>query len=261
MSREKAKGSYKMKDLAYIDRDYREERRNAGPTDGQKALATLLDSIGNWPIFCTFTFRPNLYEQVAELEDGSYVQNKRVQWCGGPRIPKVRPDRNGNVKYGSPSVAPGWSADKAMKQIINFVMRSKDLRQARWFVNVEPHKFRDCYHGHGLFANCVDANWAGIGKDWQTQYGRFGLEMVDHEQTMDRYLGKHCMGKRYGKEDFRYAFSHNCRRALNDDTHKLLYRCAVMLFTGAYKENFMTPKLFSEMKRKCVTRLPSSDGS
>ena len=240
-----------MKDLAYIDQAYREERRNAGPTKGQKALAELLDSVGNWPIFVTWTFRPNPHENVAELKDGSYVQNKRVQWCGGRRIPKVLPDRNGNVKYGSPSVAPGWSADKAMKQIINFITSSPDLRRSRWFANVEPHKFRDCYHGHSLFANCVNANWAAIGKDWQHKHGRFGLELVDHAQTMDRYLGKHCMGKRYGKEDFRYSFSRNCRRAQEDTTDKIVYRSAVMLFTGAFKENWMTPKLFSDIKKLC----------
>jgi hypothetical protein len=241
-----------VKDLTYIDEAYRKELRAKGPTKGQTALAELLDSVGNWPIFVTFTFRPNPNELVAELENGSYVQNKRVQWCGGRKIAKTRPNRHGAVKYGSPTVAPGWSADKAMKQIINFITDSPDLRKTRWFANVEPHKFRDCYHGHGLFANCVNANWAGIAKSWKRQYGRFGLEMVDHKQTMDRYLGKHCMGKKYGDDEFRYTFSRNCRNAKMDETDKILYRSAVMIFTGAFKENWMTPKIFSDIRRLCA---------
>jgi len=240
-----------VKDLTYIDEAYRKELRAKGPSPGQTALAELLDSVGNWPFFLTFTFRPNRNELVAELENGSYVQNKRVQWCGGRQIAKTRPNRNGAIKYGSPTVAPGWSADRAMKEIIEFITASPDLRKTRWFANVEPHKFRDCYHGHGLFANCLDVNWVAVAKDWKRQYGRFGLEMVDHKQTMDRYLGKHCMGKKYGDEEFRYAFSRNCRNAKPDETEKILYRAKVLLFTGSFKENWMTPKIFAGIRRGC----------
>ena len=49
-----------MKDIyKHIDDAHRAERGPRKPTDEQKALAKVLDDIGNWPAFLTFTFRPN----------------------------------------------------------------------------------------------------------------------------------------------------------------------------------------------------------
>ena len=58
----------------------KEEKKLLGPTDEQKALAALLESIGSWPIFATFTFRPNQFEEVVQSKDEVFHQNKKLSF-------------------------------------------------------------------------------------------------------------------------------------------------------------------------------------
>ena len=83
-----SKHNFTMRDLKFVDEAYRAERKAAGPTDGQIALAETLDEIGNWPMFVTFTFRPNRNEEVIQNEDGAHIQNPRLRWCGGEQVTK-----------------------------------------------------------------------------------------------------------------------------------------------------------------------------
>jgi len=241
-----------MRDLKFVDEAIRAERKAAGPTEGQIALAELLDSIGNWPLFVTFTYKPNAHEQVVINDHGQHVQNPKVRWCGGEMVLKSR-NLNGSHNMGVRSPAPGWSATQAMKSIIQFVMKSPDLSRSRWFVCVEPHKFRDCYHGHGLFANALDANWEKIARDWGRKRGRFQLQKVKGQMAMAEYLAKQYVGKEYGTEDFRFAFSRNCRRPQRDETPEMMYVARMQLFKSSFKEGWMNREMF-EMIRKACTR-------
>ena len=222
-----------MRDLKFVDEAYRAERKAAGPTEGQIALAETLDEIGNWPMFVTFTFRPNRNEEVIQNEEGAHIQNPRLRWCGGEQVTK-RVTRNGAHVRGSRSAAPGWSSDQAMKIINRFIMQSSDLSKSRWFACVEPHKFRDCYHGHGLFANAIDANWEAINADWGQKHGRFRLEKVHARLPMQKYLAKQYVGKEYGGKDFRFSFSRNCRRPVQDVFTDFEYAARMKLFYHSF---------------------------
>ena len=241
---------FRMRNLDFVDEAIRAQRKAEGPTEGQIALADTLDGIGNWPLFVTFTFRPNDHEQIVQNEHGQHVQNPKVKWCGGEMVLKSR-TRNGGHKMGVRSPAPGWSADKAIKQIIKFTMQSRDLSRSRWFVCVEPHKFRDCYHGHGLFANSVDANWEMIARDWDRKYGRFQLEKVKAQMPMKKYLAKQYVGKEYGAKDFRFGFSRNCRRAQRDENPEMMYVARMELFKSSFKEGWMNRKQYEMIRKAC----------
>ena len=240
-----------MRNLDFVDEAIRAERKAEGPTEGQIALADTLDAIGNWRMFLTFTFRPNDHEQIVQNEHGENVQNPKVKWCGGVLVPKSR-TRNGGHKMGVRSPAPGWSADKAIKQIIKFVMQSRDLSRSRWFVNVEPHKFRDCYHGHGLISNALDANWEMIARDWDRKYGRFQLQKVKSQMPMREYLAKQYVGKEYGGKDFRFAFSRNCRRAQQDRAEDFEYMARMELFKSSFKQGWMNRRKYEMIKKACA---------
>lgn len=239
-----------MKDLKFVDEAIRAERKAQGPTEEQKALAETLDTIGNWRLFSTFTFRPNDSEEIVQTKEGKHVQNPKLRWCGGKMVLKSR-TRNGGHKMGVRSPAPGWSADKGLKQIIKFVMQSKDLSKTRWFVCVEPHKFRDCYHGHGMFANCLDANWEKINDDWQRKYGRFQIDKVQNNLAMSAYLAKMYVGKEMRHKDFRFAFSRNCRRPQRDEAEELLYVARMLLFKSSFSPNWMDRQQFENLKKQC----------
>ena len=239
-----------MRDLKFVDEAIRAERKAAGPTDGQVALASLLDSIGNWPLFGTFTFKPNAHEQIVINDHGQHVQNPKVKWCGGDMVVKSK-TRNGGHKMGVRSPAPGWSATQAMRQIINFVMKSPDLRESRWFVCVEPHKFRDCYHGHGLFANALDANWEAIAHDWARKFGRFQLEKVRSDLAMEQYLAKMYVGKEIQNKDFRYAFSRNCRRPQRDENPEMVYLARMELFKSSFYGGWCGRREYNLIKKAC----------
>ena len=241
-----------MKDIyKHIDDEYREERGPRVPNDEQKALAKVLDDIGNWPAFLTFTFRPNKNEEVVWEKDGEHVRNKRVSWTEGERVAKARPDRNGHIKMGTRSVAPGWSSYAAMGKVIRFMSASKDLSKGRWFACVEPHKFRNCYHAHALFAGNVDAHWEAIGADAEEKFGRFRFELVKQGQAMSDYLAKQYVGKQYGSEDFRFAFSRSCRRARPDDTPPIQWHARHLLFLDSFKENWMSKATYKHVRASC----------
>ena len=242
----------KLRDpLRHIDAAYREERGKPKPTEEQEALAKLLDDIGNWPAFLTFTFRPNADEEVVWNKDEEHVRNKRVSWTEGEKIARTRPDRNGAVKTATRRVAPGWSSYAAHGKIIEFMAGSKDLRKGRWFTVVEPHKFRSAYPGHALVAGNVYAHWEAIAREWQRKYGRFSFELVRDEDGMAAYLAKKYVGKMYGSEDFRFAFSRSCRRPKQDTTHPLQWRARHLLFLDSYKENWMTKKAYKHIRASC----------
>lgn len=239
-----------MKNLKFVDEAIRAERKAQGPTESQAALAKTLDDIGNWPLFVTWTFKPNDHEAVVVNDHGQHVQNPKVKWCGGKMVLKSR-TRNGGHKMGVRSPAPGWSADKAMKQIIQFTMRSPDLANSRWFNCVEPHKFRDCYHGHGLFANALDANWEAIAADWKRKYGRFQLEKVRSDLPMKKYLAKMYVGKEMQNKDFRYSFSRNCRRPKRDENEEMMYVARMQLFKSSFSGGWMQRPEYNQIKKAC----------
>ena len=241
-----------MKDIyKHIDDAYRAERGPRKPTPEQIALAKVLDDIGNWPAFGTLTFRPNPDEEVVWNQDGEHVRNKRVSWTEGDRIARTRPDRNGAIKMGTRRVAPGWSSFAAMGKVIKFLRASKDLRKGRWFACVEPHKFRDCYHAHFLFAGNVDANWEAIAADAEEKFGRFKFELVRQGQAMCDYLAKQYVGKQYGSEDFRMAFSRSCRRSVQDTTHPLEWDSRHRLFLNSFKDKGWGIDTHKNVKADC----------
>ena len=166
--------------------------------------------------------------------------------------------RNGGHKMGVRSPAPGWSADKAMKQIIDFTMRSPDLRESRGFNCVEPHKFRDCYHGHGLVANALDANWEGIAKDWGRKYGRFSLEKVRNDMPMKKYLAKMYVGKEMQNKDFRYAFSRNCRDPKRDENADFLYTARMQLFKSSFSGGWFGRPEYNLIRKACAKNRPTA---
>lgn len=238
-----------MKDkLKWIDDELRKEMKSAGANRDQVALAELLESIGNWPVFLTLTFRPNKNEEVVSGAKGDYERNMRVSWTEGDKVARSRPNRNGAVKTGTRRVAPGWSNDRALKVVIQWITGSKDLRTGRWFACVEPHKFRSCYHAHVLHAGNVDAHWESIAEDWQEKFGRFRFDLVRDSNGMANYLAKQYVGKRYLKEDYKFAFSRSCKRPQMDETPPLLWNARHQLFLRRWKDTNVTKRSYIRIK-------------
>ena len=235
-----------------IETAYREEVKAKGPCEKQVALAETLEAVGNWPVFLTWTFRPNPYEEIVWNRDDKAHRNLKVSWTEGEKVARTRPDRNGAIKTGTRRIAPGWSSWNAMGKVIKFIAASKDLRRGRWYTCAEPHKYRDGYHCHSLFAGNVDANWEAIARDATKKFGRFSMELVRDANGMAGYLAKKYVGKFYGTEDFRCAWSRNCRTPKPDDTPPIQWKARHDLFLNSYtKKNWMTKAIYRRVRESC----------
>lgn len=197
-----------------------DEKKALGPTSEQQALAGLLDSIGEWPLFLTLTFRPNKHEEIAQRKNGEFYQNKKLSFSETVIKGKRRGYRgewaSGGITRGTPGIAPGWSPHAAENAVMNFVTRDKDLKKTRWFEVIEGSKYRNCAHGHVLMANASNVNWDRVDQEWQKKYGRFRVEFTKDRDGMANYLAKQYVGKSYGTEQCRFQFSRNCQAPRED---------------------------------------------
>ena len=204
-----------------------EEKKALGPTEEQQALAGLLDSIGDWPLFLTFTFRPNKHEEILQQRNGEFFRNKKLALSETVIKGKKRGYRgeweSGAIIKGTPSIAPGWSPHAAEKSVMQFVTRDRELKRTRWFEVIEGSKYRNCAHGHALVANASRVNWDRVDKEWQEKYGRFRVELTETKEGMAAYLAKQYVGKSYGSEQCRFQFSNNCRRPKEDPIPRAWY--------------------------------------
>ena len=205
----------------------REERKLAGPNKNQEALADLLDSIGTFSIFTTFTFRPNEYECISQSKDGDFYENEKLRMGNTIIKRKTRGYRgefeSGGIVRGSPNISPGWSGGAVERAIERWFVKDRELKKTRWFFVVEGSRHRDCAHGHGMIANCSGVNWDRVDRKWQKEYGRFKVEKIRAERGTACYLAKQYVGKEYGQEDFRYRFSKNCRDPKPDRVDEVWY--------------------------------------
>ena len=225
--------------LKWIDDDAREERKKLlKPNENQVALAKALEDWGGgWALMGTITFRPNEYECVMQQKHGEMYRNMKVSWLEGNKIVK-RVGRDGQMVRGTRGVSPGWSLETAKKQVVRFLMDDPTLRKTRWFAAIESHKFRDCAHGHVLFANAGRVNWERARDNWEKKHGRFQIAAVKDEDGMGMYLAKNYVGKDYGTEKARFCESRNCRRPREDDMPKLGYRYRMMLYLNDCKRKW-----------------------
>tara|TARA_B100001250_G_scaffold410114_1_gene435889 strand:+ start:882 stop:1631 length:750 start_codon:yes stop_codon:yes gene_type:complete len=226
------------KDLEWVDEALRRERKlNPLPTPNQEAFADALENFwgGHWKQLATCTFRPNPHEMMGTTKDGEFTRNMKVSWLEGDRIVK-RVGRDGQMLKGTRGVSPGWSKEAAEKQIRNWITRDPALRKTRWCLVIEPHKHRDCYHGHVLFSNSYKVDWLRACKTWEDDHGRFRIENVKDDQGMAMYLAKRYVGKEYGSSKFVFATSRNCRRPYPDPAHKMVYQYQLMSFLNDYNK-------------------------
>ena len=209
--------------LKHIDDAKREQDRLLPPSPEQVAFAELLESLGRWDLFLTNTFRPNPHEAIVQQKDGKFYRNKKVIWCGGPKVVKRR-TRNGGLVYGSPSVAPGWGKEQAIRQGVKFMRRN--FRESRWVVFAEGStKGRDCAHLHGLVANCPNYNPEIIAGRWLEKHGRCDIEAIKQQLGLAHYLAKGYVAKNYGKkDDVEFQFSKNCYSPFDDKTPEWYYQ-------------------------------------
>ena len=101
---------------------------------------------------------------------------------------------------------------------------------------IEPHKHRNCHHGHVLFSNSYKVNWKRAQESWE-KHGRFRIENVKDDKGMANYLAKRYVGKEYGSSEFRFQTSRNCRRPQPDPAHKMVYEYQMMSFLNEKKGN------------------------
>lgn len=226
--------------LAWVDIAAREERKAQGPTELQLAFAELLNNIGQWDLFMTLTFKPNDKEEFVQSKDGSYTQNEKLRWCGGPRVLKRR-TRNGGGIYGTPSIAPGWGKEATRRQVVKHLRRCAP--STRWALFVESSKYRSCAHAHVLIANCQGMNWEQTINRWQSKHGRADLEIVEQDKGVAHYLTKGYVAKDYGKADnLVWEFSNNCKSPFDNGIPKFSYRIRQLCFRSARRngqdENF-----------------------
>lgn len=193
----------------------REEKKSLGPSAEQEALGALLESIGNWPVFLTFTFRPNKYEEIVQSKNGEFYRNEKVSLGRSVIRGKKRGFKgewqSGGVVKGSPGISPGWSHDAAGKCVFSFLRRDNELKKTRWFGVIEGSKYRNCAHGHALVASAGHVNWERVDNEWQKKRGRFKVEWTQTSKGMANYLAKQYVGKSYGRSDCHFEFSKNCR--------------------------------------------------
>tara|TARA_B100000614_G_C14530725_1_gene486414 strand:- start:666 stop:1403 length:738 start_codon:yes stop_codon:yes gene_type:complete len=224
--------------LKWIDEELRAERKkNPIPNPNQEAFADALENYwgGDWREMATCTFRPNPHEMMGQTEDGEYTLNKKVSWLEGEKIVK-RVGRDGQMIRGTRSTSPGWSAEAAERQIRNWINRDPALRKTRWALVIEPHKHRDCHHGHVLFSHAHKVNWKRAQEAWN-EHGRFRIEAVKDDQGMAMYLAKRYVGKEYGSSKFVFETSRNCRRPKKDPAPKMVYQYQMMAFKNAMSKN------------------------
>ena len=197
-----------------------DEKKALGPTESQQGLADLLDSIGDWPLFLTFTFRPNKYEEIRQQKDGTFYRNENLSLSKSVIRGKRRGYKgeweSGGVTRGTPGIAPGYSPHAAEKVVTNFITGDKELKRTRWFEVIEGSKYRNCAHGHALIANASHVNWDRVDTAWQKKRGRFQIAFAENKDGMANYLAKQYVGKSYGSEQCRFQFSRNCRTPKED---------------------------------------------
>jgi hypothetical protein len=249
-----------MKDeLKWVDEEYREEKKLLRvPSPEQNALAALLEDCGGgYHAFATWTFRPNQYEEIVQKEGGEYYQNKKLSWSEGDKIVK-RSKRgyqgewsSGGVVRGTPGISPGWSPHSAFGAVSRAIMKdTHGLAKSRWFMCIEGSKYRNCAHGHSLHANASTVNWEGIKERWESKYGWFKFEVVKGDQAMADYLCKKYVGKDYGNEDFRFAFSRNSRRPEPDPVPKIYYNMRELIYENEIKGKEKSKSCLSKMDYK-----------
>ena len=223
--------------LKWIDEDLAAERKaNPLPNPNQEAFADALENYwgGNWRQMATCTFKPNPHEMMGTTKDDKYTRNMKVSWLEGDRIVK-RVGRDGQMVKGSRGISPGWSAEAAERQIHKWIQRDPALRRTRWCLVIEPHKHRDCHHGHVLFSHSHKVDWIRAQEAWNN-HGRFRVENVKDDQGMAMYLAKRYVGKEYGSAEFRWDTSRNCRRPRPDPAPKIVYEYQMMTFKNAFRE-------------------------
>ena len=223
--------------LKWIDEDLAAERKaNPLPNPNQEAFADALENYwgGNWRQMATCTFKPNPHEMMGTTKDDKYTRNMKVSWLEGDRIVK-RVGRDGQMVKGSRGISPGWSAEAAERQIHKWIQRDPALRRTRWCLVIEPHKHRDCHHGHVLFSHSHKVDWIRAQEAWNN-HGRFRVENVKDDQGMAMYLAKRYVGKEYGSAEFRWDTSRNCRRPRPDPAPKIVYEYQMMTFKNSFRE-------------------------
>ena len=230
--------------LKWVDEAWKAElKANPKPNELQEALAqTIEDTGGQYMYFATFTFRPNAYEEIMQTKgNDDYERNMKVSWTEGAKV-VTRSKRgfqgdwsSGGVVRGSPGVSPGWSARAADGAVTRFITKNKHLRKTRWFMCIEGSKYRNCAHGHGMFANAGDVPWEYVSDEWEKKYGRFRLDLVNDKEGMAMYLCKRYVGKEYKTEDFMFKFSRNCRRPVADPLPKIAHQYRHKLFLNNMK--------------------------
>lgn len=230
----------------------KEEKKLLGATDEQKALAALLESIGSWPIFATFTFRPNQFEEVVQSKDEVFHQNKKLSFSNTVIRGKKRGYQgrweSGGIVRGVPGISPGWSPDAAEKCVVSFITKDKELRRTRWFAVIEGSKYRNCAHGHALIANAGHVNWDRVDKAWQGKRGRFQVEFAETKEGMAHYLAKQYVGKSYGSEQCNFQFSKNCRTPKVDPLPAGWYMARLFEFK-AHKKGFGSKAVLADLGR------------
>jgi len=212
----------KQDPLSWVDDAYREERkRERKPTEQQSALASHLESLGNWQLFLTGTFRPNKFESFVHQEGEKFVPNQKVSWVDPENRILKRVDRSGGHHYGMRDPAPGWSAHVCERQMKKF-LRWTPLRKTRWFYVVEGHKHRACAHWHALMANTGHIDLKCLDDKWDNKFGRMGIELVKEELGVAHYLAKGYVAKSYGKDtDIKFGYSNNCKRPIDKNDQRL----------------------------------------
>ena len=224
--------------LDWVDEAWKAElKANPLPNHNQENFANALENGwgGQWKQMATCTFRPGPYEMMGATKDGEYTRNMRVSWPEGDRIVK-RVGRDGQMIKGTRGVSPGWSAEAAERKVHKWITSDPGLRKTRWCLVIEPHKHRDCYHGHVLFSHSYKVNWMRACKSWEDKQGRFRVENVKDDQGMAMYLAKRYMGKEYGSSKFVFANSRNCRRPQPDPAPKIVYEYQMMTFLNEYND-------------------------
>jgi hypothetical protein len=246
-------------DLKWVDEEYAEEKKKLRvPSEEQVALAKMLEDCGgNYHAFATWTFAPNKHEEYGQQKNGEYFQNERLKWVGGNRIVK-RIKRNGGMVMGVPGISPGWSPYAAFGAVFKAIHNdTKGLKKSRWFMCIEGSKYRNCAHGHSLHANAAHVNWEDIKARWESKYGWFKFEVVEDSKGMADYLAKQYVGKDYGKDKFKFAFSRNSREPKVDPFPKIHYRLREMIYKNEIKgakksKNMVGKKFYREQLKEWV---------